>query len=568
MAAPFEGDCPTQDRWKNQAQDEIQRVDRLQCVVKRAACERCRVRKLRCIRSDEGNSSGTGYRECDRCKAISAECHYGVARRAGRPKTVPKVDTVEELCTEPSQCCALRTSSNQTEMMNNLNVTEANDDCNDGEHVEGLFDTGNLALSWLASTDEQFMPTLDETNQSVVGSSNDLFSASSFSEIIGTALHQNKSDADPFNSGLELFDQEPSIGRTDWSSNSFRSPSTHFQETRPCQGSAYIHNQHDSLQEYARLGAKLPQELLHDASDAQRKGKTNESEMSSSLLNSSSNNVLELDPSPMSSDAHQNTVQLSQLELTLQSVLRSKDTRGSLLNSIGPDDPFIAAVLKCSMDFTNILTFFFEPASQPTLCSLFPPMSRNVSISSGVNGQIGLRGDPSQWQRGDSMSASTTCNFKEPSRIADMPTALKLLLCYLRIVHLHSTLYTKIHKALLEQLQSKKQIIQIPPIFPGMHVGGVFLDGYGKFQVKYLVQILTHLLGEIEVRLGLPKGFRVGQEQIQRKGILQVSLSSEFIEQAIIEHSRKEAIEQTDGLSSLKRSLEEMRELLRSEIEI
>jgi len=59
---------------------------------KRAACDRCRGQKLRCLREAPGGIS-TG--KCVRCNTAGAVCSFSVSKRAGRPPASATANSAE-----------------------------------------------------------------------------------------------------------------------------------------------------------------------------------------------------------------------------------------------------------------------------------------------------------------------------------------------------------------------------------------------------------------------------------------------------------------------------------------
>ncbi|KAI4241069.1 MAG: hypothetical protein LQ352_007510 [Teloschistes flavicans] len=135
----------------------------------------------------------------------------------------------------------------------------------------------------------------------------------------------------------------------------------------------------------------------------------------------------------------------------------------------------------------------------------------------------------------------------EGDQPADMTEVFALLTCYIRLLHLHSLLYARITEivtffaaensspstsdhpgapaatygsssrhsttANLSTLAATISTAAPAPLFPGLCLDGVCLDNFAKFQIKFLLQITTHTLGEIEGVLGLPEGYRVSRRE-------------------------------------------------------
>lgn len=201
---------------------------------------------------------------------------------------------------------------------------------------------------------------------------------------------------------------------------------------------------------------------------------------------------------------------------------------------------------------------------------------------------------------------------------ADMTEVFALLTCYIRLLHLHSLLYAQIkdfvtsfpqgsslssnqapllngqgsnlnhHSApnlssmasssLYENLVDSKATPT--PLFPGLSLDGVCLDSFAKFQIKFLLQITTHTLGEIEGVLGLPEGCRVSRRDIRtaengrpkQRGILETGcVSKGFIEMTMKERGLNmelmgAGIGGGDRVMCIRDHLVELRKLLRGTI--
>ncbi|KAL8941750.1 MAG: hypothetical protein Q9211_001696 [Gyalolechia sp. 1 TL-2023] len=146
----------------------------------------------------------------------------------------------------------------------------------------------------------------------------------------------------------------------------------------------------------------------------------------------------------------------------------------------------------------------------------------------------------------------------EENQPADIPDVFALLTCYIRLLHLHDLLYTQVREMIIthsraqssavgssfstqgrpsrnssaSSLASRSAIPSAPdegavggipsslnrqrswvPLFPGLCLDGVCLDEFARFQIKFVVQITAHTLGEIEGVLGLPEGYRVSRRE-------------------------------------------------------
>lgn len=178
---------------------------------------------------------------------------------------------------------------------------------------------------------------------------------------------------------------------------------------------------------------------------------------------------------------------------------------------------------------------------------------------------------------------------KSQSRSGDLPwmnmiTGLQLVACYLRFHQLHSVLYTAIYnyiavdqsdKTVLDirsrssssssQTQSLNPLDHRPTIF----LGGVLLEPFHKFQIKLVLQINTHLFGEIERALGLPDGYRVSKKRKDEgSGILGGSMSPRLVEMTMRDYASGDVEAELDTLSVTKKRLAALRGLLKGMIDI
>ena len=277
--------------------------------------------------------------------------------------------------------------------------------------------------------------------------------------------------------------------------------------------------------------------------------------------------------SPSSTEAQQQRMQhLSELDMRLHSQLLNVNAESQVANFEGPElsSQFVGGILESSATFLKILKSFYPmtrsassqerpAASVDPKCAMSRPSSRSPSdMSDSSDAAIecsSTRRPPRFENKGASnpqgpatKAVSTTirpdnnlnagssneCPKPVPAP-ADMATTLQLLTCCIRIIHLHSILYSK-SLAYLDALPAGSH--QPPPIFPGIRVGGVALDGFGGFQMKLLLQISTHMLGEIEMALGLPNGYRISKKNEGVCGILENSVSVAFIEMTMRESER------------------------------
>jgi len=271
---------------------------------------------------------------------------------------------------------------------------------------------------------------------------------------------------------------------------------------------------------------------------------------------------------------HRRIQELSELAMDLYAQLAVNDaenhqpTSGATATAF--QDQLVGSVLKSSNTFLTLLTSFSAPA---TPSSTFPPppptpsTDPNNSICSSSDS--GASPSASALNYDDpamdepvphphhTLPASSSEDSRPPPQ-TDMTTVLQLLTCYIRIIYLHSIMHARILDYMLAFLPHTAQHVDsVPPVFPGMQVGGVSLDKFGTFQVKLLLQISMHVLGEIELALGLPEEYRVVKRKGGGRGVLEASVSDGFVKCLMREEAwRGERVECVrERLGNLRRVL-------------
>ena len=259
--------------------------------------------------------------------------------------------------------------------------------------------------------------------------------------------------------------------------------------------------------------------------------------------------------------------ELSELAMDLYTQLAANDPQKHQPTSGAPatgfQDQLVGSVLKSSNTFLTLLTSLFAPT---TSSSPDPTVSTNQNSSSSNSSDSDNNSDassPASLLHPDDSAmedesvqqhhpfcrnlptGSSADLSSKPRPPIDMATILQLLTCYMHIIHLHSIMHARLLDYMLAFLPDQQTNtntntnintinnnnnttppldISVPPVFPGMQVGGVSLDQFGTFQVNLLLQISMHLLGEIELALGLPKEYSSGERKGSRRGVLEASV--------------------------------------------
>lgn len=243
---------------------------------------------------------------------------------------------------------------------------------------------------------------------------------------------------------------------------------------------------------------------------------------------------------------HRHMQELSKLEMDLYVHLANIDpeshqpTSGGMATAF--QDQLIGSVLKSSDTFLTLLGSFSTAVAPSSPLSPFPATSstsyKNHIRDFGDSGTSTLTPTSGTDDHGmdelvrypHGKRAAGSYDDLEPAPPVDMATVLQLLTCYIRIVHLHSIMHTRMLDYMAAFLRHSTQHVDFgPPVFLDMQVGGVSLDRFGTFQIKLLLQISLQVLGGIESALGLPEEFRVGKKKGGKTGVLGDNVSGEFI---------------------------------------
>ena len=249
---------------------------------------------------------------------------------------------------------------------------------------------------------------------------------------------------------------------------------------------------------------------------------------------------------------HRRMQELSELAMDLYAQLAASDPENQQPTSSATTTLFqhqlVGSVLKSSSTFLTLLTSFSASATPSSFSPLpLPPSFINQNASTYESSDNGPSPSTSIVDYDDPTMDDESVQHSHPkppptslddSKLpapTDMTTVFQLLTCYIRIIRLYSIMYSHILDYTLAFLPNNTSISQhvdsVPPVFPGLQVGVVSLDEFGTFQVMLLLQISVHVLGEIELALGLPEEYRVGKSKGGRGGggVLDASVSRSFV---------------------------------------
>ena len=590
---------------------------------KRAACDRCRGQKLRCIREDQNSNSPQAT--CIRCFKAGATCSYDTGKRVGR-STACKSSAPQERrgnghrITKASGI-ASRSNANPSGQSGYLDSKAGTWQ---DQHGSGNPSSGPEEYTADQESEretEDTTPTYAQSPSSLHDSSNVLgeidleYSACSTSstatlpwpdEIMTPFSYQDAEEASGF---------EPFGSKYGWALHNNRAPPMDIQVPNS-NGEQHIDVGVSSYEIPAQycpkdtLIAGLPDEAMDiellttsahatsfdptKAVDARPCRDRDDHRGSAQFSQSSRVNVpanpsllndfakpeaeIKLDKESLSMEEiqHQLMQELSKLAMDLYAQLATSDPENHQLTPGGTvtafQDHFIGSVLRSSDTFLTLLSSFSTPVTLSTSSSLHSASSTSYrttiyeSSDSGTStpslaSESNDHGMNEMVQPYGKRPAGNSDELEPPTPI-DMATVLQLLTCYIRVVHLHSIMHARMLDYMSAFLQHNTQHVElIPPVFPNMQVGGVSLNRFGTFQIKLLMQISVHVLGEIESALGLPTEFRVGKSKGGKMGVLGESVSGEFVKCLMNERSWR-----GKKLESVKEQLRSLRSVLKRAI--
>lgn len=216
----------------------------------------------------------------------------------------------------------------------------------------------------------------------------------------------------------------------------------------------------------------------------------------------------------------------------------------------------IGRVLESSEKFLEILQYFARSPSRQSSCR--PSRGLSDSVSSRSEQQHPAFGRPSDPTpsafSGSAMHQSlsrpefsTAMNGPVGALQCDVPTTLSILTCYVCLTRIFRTIFSCIHVSLRTIAPASQN--NLPPLFPGLQLGGFQLESHLNLQVQILVQVSDNMLSRIDNALGLPsdRGFRAG-------GILEQTASTTLLQMMM----KEEAIEKPDDAGGGVKSLREV----------
>ena len=556
-------------------------------AVKRAACDRCRGQKLRCIPCNSEEGSG----RCDRCRVARAECIYSPPTKPGRPPSSKHNSASRSVkshfCQPLGEASLIEGQSPNQASTSNRELPRA--------HAINSF-----AYEEFAGTEDQQQ---QHQRQQLLQQDYELPLINSHFEAEAFGLDTNAISNpcftnyfSPSRSGGEPTDEEflsvrnPSTSTLVDHSTSWDNEYTIFEARDtshdhsvepssmgdPALPSGYDvrhdanFEPHPKTSSYYRGTIKVPYDSGDRVHDLTAKTSLSTSngigEQTSKHCEQSRMPPLVRDqpqstnwstagiPDATTNDMHpyQNTVQqLSELSAKLFVQINVHDSIYSTTESASEEsttkytqqlEQLIKDVLESSTVFLDILTTL-QRSYLKSLRAALPntiddandavedpnmhpmPLSDN-SDKSGSN----PADDSTAYGRSAEVVRSSLRlkSISSSPATPDTATILQLLTAYIRVTQLHHILYHTLCSHLSPMLTSSDQaLISISRCmpsafsssssanntlpFPSLSIGGISLQPYPRIQMKVLLQVCAHNLGEIEAVLGLPAAFRVSE---------------------------------------------------------
>jgi hypothetical protein len=113
-----------------------------------------------------------------------------------------------------------------------------------------------------------------------------------------------------------------------------------------------------------------------------------------------------------------------------------------------------------------------------------------------------------------------------------MPMTLIILTCYTLLLQTYETIFSRIQEFLCAHEKLSGRLI--PPVLPGLHIGGFYLHKHRDLQMEILISISCKMLERIEEVLGInvisePQD-PAPSHMSQRRGLLDTSYASDLLD--------------------------------------
>lgn len=166
------------------------------------------------------------------------------------------------------------------------------------------------------------------------------------------------------------------------------------------------------------------------------------------------------------------------------------------------------------------------------------------------------------------MNSDMTAFLQSSSSLTpvDMPMTLIILTCYTMLLQTYETIFSRIHESLFSHEKLSRRFI--PPILPGLHIGGFYLNKHQDLQMDILISLSYKMLERIEEALGInvisePQN-PTSNYMSQKRGLLETSYASAILDvmfkQKGLGHSQNYRGER---IAMVKQTMESIRHMFR-----
>ena len=517
-------------------------------TVRRAACDRCRKQKLRCVRLDDGESS-----ICQRCTSAKAICEYGVPKPVGRPQGSRKRKAAEiaiEVPISPSP------SDPERHRLRSLDESD--------EVVQNYFEE-HMDI-------KESLPALDSGNDSLFPGWDSIWP-------VGQPNTPTLSVMDNPQNLLRLNEMAAPL---EWHKDSLISQTQGFPLTPMPSDSGLIDASAFSISDassdpklHALPSVEDPCDFLVEKKfDARGAKQIKRSQSSPQGLRSAQQSRMQL---------------LSDLTMSLFRLLDDSHHLQQQVRESGalPTFPtqFAGKLIEVSNSFLDLLQAF-SPAVAPNddeddeededseqemvrfhhVSYSAIPYTPPSDIS---DGEVSPTTSPSTKRRKLSKPRALG---KRP--VTDTITILQILANYLRLRSLHSLLYSAIQLHLEQRSADStnaewSRTARNISLFPDLHIGGASLEQFSNFHIKLVLQVGAHLLGECERTLGLPDKHRIGERNSNKEaGLLETSISVELLEMTLRDSDDGDSLGDFNSPTAIRDLLAKLKVMLRGSINI
>ncbi|KAL6715428.1 hypothetical protein ACLMJK_006389 [Lecanora helva] len=541
---------------------------------KRAACDRCRGQKLRCLREPQAGNDVA--EKCIRCNTARAVCSFSQSKRAGRPPASAIANSAERKPKgKPASSKKKQSGSNQKFYEHKVEIHEEEKGTEPANTADDLI-SKPFTNSYTNNT--TWDPVID-AHCMEEGS-------------VPSCDHGEHSNL----TSLDYFSQD-----YNWSFPSTSSSSQFRQPKPPDFASASTIAQFETPYDFmsdpissilSTTALEPPQMGMHMFGEAEPGGLRTVHPSTDSTIHPCVNSEFAIAASMSNNPGHdRRTQELSELGASLNSQVMAFERSRRVYNSdrlATIIEKLVQDVVKSSTTFLNLLTSLYPSSTQsrptskssmlnttdeefsPSETSIFSEFS-DLTTNTTATSTSSLS---EQWSSpvmvSNTLRNEITANQTEPTApvVADMSTVIQLLTCYIRILRLHDILYTQIHECFNVYITSPND--SGLPVFPSIELCGLSMDSFPNLQMRLLLQIAAYLLGEIEKLLGPPAGYRISKKNMHDHwGILEASIGAQYVE-VLMEESTRTSTAGTgeDMFQRVRETLASLRVSLKGTIDI